>query len=129
MLVPACGGAVSASPADSTVLVTGGLGRLGRYVVDAVRRNHRVIVVDRDARCGDQDVRAADVCDYPALRDAMRDASRLIHLAGIDASVRIDASETFRVNTLGAWNAFRAAEELGYRKVVFCSSVAVHGLY
>jgi UDP-glucose 4-epimerase len=100
------------------IAVTGGLGRLGRYVV-AELAQHTVRVLDIDQ---------ADLRDLAALRAGLRDIEVVIHLGGIDRSVAIDDTATMQVNAMGTWNLFEASHQVGVRRVVHCSSSSVLGL-
>ena len=106
------------------IAVTGGLGRLGRYVVRALG-SHDVRVLDIGA--ADECVQA-DLRDLAALRTALRGSEVVIHLGGIDRSVATDDAETMQVNTTGTWNLFEASLLEGVRRVVHCSSSSVLGL-
>lgn len=98
--------------------VTGGHGRLGRYVVRALEP-HDVRVLD---------VADADLRDFSAVRAALHDIEVVVHLGGIDRSFARDDAATMQVNTMGTWNLFEASRQLGVRRVVHCSSSSVLGL-
>jgi UDP-glucose 4-epimerase len=100
------------------IAVTGALGRLGRYVVPAL--------APHDVR--PLDVADADLRDFDAVRTALRDFEVVVHLGGIDRSFATDDAATMGVNTMGTWNVFEAARQLGVRRVVHCSSVSVTGV-
>jgi UDP-glucose 4-epimerase len=100
------------------IAVTGGLGRLGRYVVSALAP-HTVRVLDIDQ---------ADLRDLPALRAGLRNVEVVIHLGGIDRSVATDDAMTMQVNAMGSWNLFEASRQMGVRRVIHCSSSSVLGL-
>lgn len=110
------------------VVVTGGAGRLGRYVCSAVMRRHEVIVADRAATIDDGRI-VVDVLDPESLRSAFEGADAVIHLAGVDYDFHTRAEDTIRVNALGTWNVLEASAEAGVRRVVMCSSVAAMGLH
>ncbi len=100
------------------IAVTGAHGRLGRYVVAALA-SHDVRALD---------VADADLRDFNAVRTVLRDIEVVVHLGGIDRSFATDDAATMHVNTIGTWNLFEAARQLGVRRVVHCSSVSVTGL-
>jgi len=106
------------------IAVTGGLGRLGRYVVRALA-SHDVRVLDIGAA---NDCVQADLRDLAALRAALRGSEVVVHLGGIDRSVATDDTETMQVNAMGTWNLFEACLHEGVRRVVHCSSSSVLGL-
>ena len=106
------------------VAVTGGLGRLGRYVVkELATHNVHVIDIGPPAEC-----RVADLRDLDALRFALAGVDVVVHLGGIDRSVATDDSATMQVNALGTWNLFEASLRSGVRRVVHTSSSSVLGL-
>ena len=110
------------------VAVTGGLGRLGRYVVEAL--------VDHDLKIIDLAVPAdpprgyhqADLRDLDVIRAAVAGCEVVVHLGAIDRSFATDDSLTMQVNALGTWNLFEACRRAGVRRVVHCSSNSVTGL-
>ena len=106
------------------VAVTGGLGRLGRYVVRALAE-HTVRVLDIGAP---GECHQADLRDIEALRAGVRGSEVVVHLGGVDRSVATDDAATMQVNVMGTWNLFQAALETGVRRVVHCSSSSVLGL-
>jgi UDP-glucose 4-epimerase len=109
------------------VLVTGGAGRLGRYVVAELTGHCRVSVLDRDRRASRPDF-PADVLDLDALVRAMRGHDAVVHLAAIDVSVPAPPEVIFDTNVRGTWNVLQAAQQAGVRKALVCSSVAATGI-
>src|SRR6202046_1582205 len=111
------------------VAVTGASGRLGAYVLRALAA-HEVRVVDLTPPAGfDLDFRTADLRDFAALQEGLRDIETVVHLGGIDRSVAIDDAATMQVNVMGTWNLFEASRCGGVRRVIHCSSNSVTGLY
>jgi nucleoside-diphosphate-sugar epimerase len=106
------------------VLVTGGAGRLGRYVVAELAGHCRVRVLDRTAGA---DV-PADVLDLPAVARALAGHDAVVHLAAVDVSVPAPPERIFDVNVRGTWNVLQAAQQAGVRRVVVASSVAATGI-
>src|SRR2546422_866198 len=94
------------------VLVTGGAGRLGRYVVAELTGHCRVSVLDRDRRASRPDF-PADVLDLDALVRAMRGHDAVVHLAAIDVSVPAPPEGIFDPNVRGTWNVLQAAQQPG----------------
>ena len=105
------------------IAVTGGLGRLGRYVVRELAQ-HEPRVIDIAAAADHH----ADLRDIEALRSGLRDIEVVVHLGGIDRSVATDDAATMQVNAIGTWNLFEAALASGVRRVIHCSSSSVLGL-
>jgi nucleoside-diphosphate-sugar epimerase len=110
------------------VAVTGGRGRLGTYVVAALRHAHDVRVLDRKPPEDDAGWPSLDMLDRQAVENALRGQEAVVHLAAIDSSLGAPDETTFEVNARGTWNVFQAAEAAGLRRVVLCSSSVVTGL-
>jgi nucleoside-diphosphate-sugar epimerase len=118
------------------VVVTGGSGRVGRYVLEELAKSFDV----RNADLAPADAGAAgrppavveyvamDVMDLDAVRAALKGAHAVVHLAAIDFDWNASPEKYIRVNTLGTWNVLQAAEENGLEKVVLCSSISACGL-
>jgi nucleoside-diphosphate-sugar epimerase len=110
------------------VVVTGGGGLLGRFVVDALMGDCAVSVLDIAAPQQDVPYFETDILDLGAVRAALAGQEAAIHLAGIDDGNASHDREYFETNVQGAWNVFHAAEEAGLRKLVFASSIAALGI-
>ncbi len=128
----------SLQPADARVLVTGGLGAIGSYVVRALveagarpvaystRGDTRLIadVADR------VDVVQGDVVDLAELLRAVRqhDVTHVVHLASLVVPTsQANPLRALKVNVEGALHVFEAARLLGLRRVVYMSSKGVLG--
>jgi UDP-glucose 4-epimerase len=110
------------------ILVTGGSGRLGRYVVDRLVRQHRVVTADLAATPGPDAIRL-DVLDLPAVSAAVSGKDVVVHLAALDYDTHASAEAFVRVNTLGTWHVLQACVGAGVGRVIICSSVAALGLH
>ncbi|MGE0383133.1 MAG: NAD-dependent epimerase/dehydratase family protein [Gammaproteobacteria bacterium] len=124
-----------------SILVTGGTGFLGAYLV-----RHLVEVVgardvvlfdrapapDKLGRCADRvRIVTGDILDRAALAGVIGEfgVDRIAHLAytlstGLDA----DPPAGIRINCEGTVNVFEAARQAGVRRVVFGSSVTMYGM-
>jgi nucleoside-diphosphate-sugar epimerase len=112
------------------IVVTGGSGKAGRWVVGDLRdRGHDVLNVDltRDGSAHGLCV-VADLTDLGQAHDVIRGADAVVHLAAIPAPELRPEGETFRINALSTYNVFAAAEASGVRRVVWASSETVLGL-
>jgi len=109
------------------VLVTGGSGRFGRFVVAALQPHYRVSTLDRPHALPAPDV-PADILDLPTLERAMRGQDAVVHLAAIDAAVPAPPAIIFDTNVRGTWNVLEAAQRHGIRRIVLCSSVSALGV-
>jgi nucleoside-diphosphate-sugar epimerase len=111
------------------ILVTGGSGLVGKYIVDALlRRNHMVGIADlvppNDERARYHRV---DVLDLPALTHVMKEYDTVVHAAGIPHPLNDPAERVFHVNVNGTFNVLEAAARNGIHKVVFTSSESTLG--
>ena len=109
------------------VLVTGGTGRLGRFVVSALRPFYRVTTLDLPRPHTAPDL-PIDILDLPALTRVLQKAHAIVHLAAIDASVEAPSATVFETNVRGTWNVIEAAQLNGVRRIVLCSSVSAFGI-
>jgi nucleoside-diphosphate-sugar epimerase len=112
------------------IVVTGGSGKAGRWVVRDLRdRGHDVLNVDvvHDGSAHGLCVRA-DLTDLGSALELISGADAVVHLAAIPAPELRPAGETFRVNTMSTYNVFSAAVQQGVGRVVWASSETVLGL-
>ncbi|HYT80698.1 MAG TPA: NAD-dependent epimerase/dehydratase family protein, partial [Actinomycetota bacterium] len=117
------------------IVVTGGLGFIGRHLVRALLDHRkRVIVLDRRPPSdsdADPDIeyRVVDVREPRSLRDALRSADLVFHLAAnANGTYSVEhPGEDFQANCVGTFNVLQAAMEAGVRRVVYVSSASVYG--
>ena len=121
------------------VLVTGGAGFIGSYIVDdLLARGIHVVVYDNYSTGRDEflaqrsdllSVVRADVLDRPVLLAAMNGCDFVFHFqANADVrggmkSTRVDLEQ----NTIATWNVLDAAREHGVKGLAFASSATVYG--
>jgi nucleoside-diphosphate-sugar epimerase len=110
------------------VLVTGGSGRLGCYIVDELKDRCRVTTLDAAPAATAQPHLTVDIMDLPALMKAMRGFDAVVHAAALDGHRAVGPEDFFRVNVQGTWNVLHAAFEAGVRKAVVSSSNAASGI-
>ena len=123
------------APPRDPVLVTGGAGYIGRYVVNRLAAaGEHVVVVDRHDEAAAAPAAAYERCD---VRETLRLASifrhhrvaAVMHLAALnggDGSLA-DASRTYRNNANGTHSVLRCAAENGVGHVLLASTAAVYG--
>ena len=110
------------------ILVTGGSGLVGRYVIDELAAHHDVENIDlRKPRRPDIPFHEADLLDPAQARKLIRDFDAVVHLAGIPHPLNDPPERVFRTNTLGTFNVLDACAVNGVRKVIFMSSESVLG--
>lgn len=128
------------------VVVTGGCGRLGQWVVRSLLEEssghspHAVTVFDALATLEQQRRRtipgrddgpvrylAGDVQDLGQVAGVLAGADAVIHLAALHRAGLATDEVTFRTNVMGTFNVHEAARLTGVRRVVSTSSTAVLG--
>ena len=129
---------------DLNIMVTGGCGFIGSHLIDRlIKKNNKVIAYDNldDYYAGKENnvkhhltdpkfrLIRADIIDYTALANAMKNADIVFHLAaqpGVSISME-DPIKTNTVNTNGTLNVINAANKAKIKKIVFASSSSVYG--
>ena len=116
------------------IAVTGGIGSVGKAVVDmALAQGNSVVCIDRvipsdDARKSDVTYLQADITDYTSIENAFRGCDAVVHMAAIAAPGRHPDHEVHNNNVVGSYNILRAAVEVGIQRVCQASSVNATGL-
>jgi len=114
------------------VLVTGGNGRLGKWVGRDLRdHGHEVVSVDRylpSSREPGIHFRQVEMSDLGQIIGAAAGCDALIHLAAIP-SPYAHPDEVVFINNVGAtYNALQAAMTLGIERAVIASSASAYGM-
>jgi nucleoside-diphosphate-sugar epimerase len=112
------------------IVVTGGSGKGGRWVVRDLRAHgHEVVNVDLvPDGAPNYEFVLTDLTDAGQVHDVVRGADAIVHFAAIPAPGLRPDNETFRINTVSTWNVFQAAVAAGVGRVVWASSETVLGL-
>lgn len=120
-----------------TVAVTGGAGFIGSHLVDRlIREDYRVIILDNlssgkkeyihpDAAFLEKDIRDSDLQEV-FQREQVEGVFHLAAIPRVPISVE-DPVGTAHVNILGTLNVYKAAFDVGVRRIVFASSSSVYG--
>lgn len=112
----------------SLVLVTGAAGLLGRYVVrELLAHGHAVRGLDRRGCEAEIECHVGDVTSPEVVHRAMAGVDAVLHIAAIPNIWSGDGQTIMRVNLLGTYTVFEAAEAAGVQRAVFCSSDSVAG--
>lgn len=111
------------------VVVTGGSGRLGQFVIrELLAHGYQVLSLDRvpprEKLCPSW---IADLRNPSDLFEALKEAHGIIHLGAYQAPNLAADAETFGNNVTATYNVLRAAADLGAKKVVVASSTAAFG--
>jgi nucleoside-diphosphate-sugar epimerase len=122
------------------VLITGGCGFLGGWVVRAlVRRGHEVRIFDAkpdtthlefvEPGLSDRvETRAGDVTLKDEVMRAAEGCGSAVHLAGVmTVDCRRDPLRAANINLIGSLNLFEAALATGMRQVAYVSTAGVYG--
>lgn len=113
------------------VLVTGGSGRIGRYVVrDLIAAGHTVTNADLAPSPGLPGAfLRVDLTDpgdcYQALAYSKSEA--VVHLGAWANAGVVPDTRTYGDNVRGAYNVFQACADLGIHRIVYASSAQVYG--
>ena len=110
------------------VLVTGGAGRLGAVVCkELLRLGHDVLVTDQRHAAhlpGEVPQRLANLCDSHAVYPLLQGRDAVVHLGNIpNLGLGPSPQEVLSRNVAMNVNVFRAAADLGVRRIVFASSI------
>jgi UDP-glucose 4-epimerase/dTDP-L-rhamnose 4-epimerase len=130
----------------ATVLVTGGCGHIGSFVVRKLiqRKATHIRIIDRlsaypfnqlDVFCKDvlADDRVefikGDIADRETIKRIIQGVDIVFHLAAYaDVAATIyNPDEDFRSNIIGTYNVLKASLEAGVKRYVFASSASVYG--
>jgi UDP-glucose 4-epimerase len=125
---------------NSTVLVTGGLGYIGSYVVpELLERGWKVRILDNRYRCEPHvaaristmegvDTIEGDVRYAHMVEAALRGVEAVVHLAAVCMNKSIaDPTESLDVNLMGTQNVLDGAARAGVHRIVYASSASVYG--
>ncbi|MCC6457055.1 MAG: NAD(P)-dependent oxidoreductase [Caldilineaceae bacterium] len=114
------------------VLVTGGIGTVGKAVLERLLRNGwDVRVVDRkpEFEMAGIDYQVCDITNYDDLREKMRGCEVVVHLAAIPSPMFVPPVELFHINVQGTYNVYEAAAAEGIRRLVQASSINAFGCF
>jgi UDP-glucose 4-epimerase len=118
-----------------SVAVTGPTGDLGRALVSALERSRRVRRIvgmarrpfdPRDQGWRKTEYRQGDVRDRKSVRDAVKGADVVVHLA---FAIIGGGRRSHAINVAGSGNVFEAAVDAGAERICYASSVAAYGFH
>jgi len=111
--------------------ITGGSGFIGGHIIDALIKKgwqvralvHRGAILQADG----VEILRGDICDRAVLKDGLKGADFLFHLASALGSSAIGKAEFFRVNAQGTEAVLEVAREAKVKRVIHLSSAGVLG--
>ena len=114
------------------ILVTGGLGFLGRHLsrrLASMGRSVRILARPRTAENEDcpYELFWGDIRDPDAVDRAVRGTEVVIHLASNFRRRSTDEKEAFAINVEGTRNMMGSCARHGVRQLINCSTFGVHG--
>jgi UDP-glucose 4-epimerase len=128
---------------DSKILVIGGAGFIGSFVVSELLKNNvgKVVIYDNFARGKSTNVEdslkdprceiypnGGDIRDVDTLNDAMQGCDAVVHLAAMWLLHCKDFPRTaFHVNIEGTFNVLEACVKNNIKRLVYSSSASVYG--
>ena len=121
----------------ANVFVTGGLGFIGRHLVQALLALGKdVTVVDNGATAPESALPAgatlvhADIRNPDQVKKALADANLVFHLAGNCSGTLsiVDPRFDFETNAVGTFNVIEGSVAAGARRFLYVSSASVYGV-
>lgn len=117
-----------------TVVVTGGLGRSGAWIVDRLASTYQVVCVDRThpgfevSPAPNVDFRAVDLTDRGQTYDLIGEIAPeyVVHWAAHPSPTRHSGGEVYETNTIAAYNVLTAAGRIS-ADIINASSESVYG--
>jgi len=110
------------------ILVTGGSGRLGKYLVPEFAKEYQVKVFDvQEPELKDAEFFRGDITKLEDLVKASEDVDGIVHLAAMPVYTGEDA-KIMKVNVDGTFNVVEAAKQNNVKNMVFTSSVCAWGV-
>lgn len=114
----------------SKVLVTGGAGKVGRWVVKLLAAQGDTVTA-----CGrtpgqsvpGAEYRTLDITDAAAVNAMVGEHDRVIHLAAIPVPREVDHRELLRINVQGTYQIYAACADHGIDRIAVASSINALG--
>lgn len=106
------------------VLITGGAGDIGEYVVEEVKKNHKVVIVDikESKKHEDVEFRKTDLLDSTATCKSISDVDVVIHLAAIPHPFSDPGDRVMSVNMVSSYNVLEAIRKNSIRRTIYGGS-------
>lgn len=111
------------------VIITGGSGKLARYLVPAIVREHEVLLYDEQLANQKRSLFIqGEITDMDKLSKVFQGAKAVIHLAALRSRYNHLPMEVMETNTLGTFCVLEAARRAKVSKIIFSSSDTVLGM-
>lgn len=113
------------------IVVAGGSGLIGEYVVDELRNfHHEVTVFDiKDPKDKSVGFVKGDMLKIDDCRKAFKGVEAIVHLAAIPNPFNDPPEKIMNINVMGTTNVYVAASELGIKKVIHASTDSTYGFW
>lgn len=111
------------------IAVTGASGKVGKYVVEELKKFHREVTAFDIKEPEDKEVPfiKGDMLKIDDCRKAFKGKDAIVHLAAIPNPLNDPPEVVFNTNVVGTFNVHQAAADLGVQKVVHASSDSSYG--
>ncbi len=110
------------------ILVTGGSGLVGKYVVDELSKSHLVDNLDIvEFHRNNVAFHSINLLHFESVVGAVKGYDVVVHLAGIPHPLNDPAEKVFRTNTMGTFNLLEACAINGISRFIFLSSESTLG--
>ncbi len=108
------------------ILLTGAAGLIGTSLRNSLSNKYLFRCLDVVPVENEDDVVIADVKDFKAVMTSMIDVDAVIHLAA-NPGIAQSWEDVYYDGIGGTYNVFEASRKAGIKKVIYASSLAVHG--
>ncbi len=113
------------------ILITGAAGNIGKTLREGLRGRYALLRLSDIAPLGaaerGEEVVRADIEDFAATRQSMKNIDCVVHLGAIP--IEGPWEKILPINIAGTYNVFEAARQQGVKRVVFASSNHAIGYY
>jgi len=111
------------------VLVTGGSGMIGGFLISGLKDRHEFVVFDKSARPEGMQVEycQGDLLNYDEVDKALEGVEAIVHLGAFASISEEDPILQLDVNVKGTYNLLEAAANHNIKTVIFASSACAYG--
>lgn len=108
------------------VLITGGAGKMGKFVAEELRKKYEVKLFDLKPTDPIEEFLKGDIRVLQDVEKAMKGSDTVIHLAAIPGDTG-EAQKIMETNVMGTFNVLEAAANHGVKKIIYASSISAYG--